>query len=374
MKLVMLGDLQSHNWKRYPETDKDGNNLRLMDTVNELGRIRKLSTKNKVDAVAVLGDIFEARNTLDVTVLNAVYRAFYDFVDHGMKLILLVGNHDRTDVGREHALEVFKPFCEVIERPTTLKIAGAELVAIPFHPRTAALRRAIQMCVTRDTKLLLMHTAIKQLQMPDGKTWGEGIALDDIPRHVLAMLGHFHRFTELRPNRVWYLGSLTQIDQGDASIDKYFAVYDSAKSKMAFYPTQGPRFVSIDVDTLPSDRKGVDNSELVEKLYYQCAGNFVTVRTLPPEVTDLAEVSDFLKKCGARHVEFGLRTTLPMSPGRVYTPTMQDAKPIDVVKTYVEETDTQLDKEELVETGVAIIEQVSTADDDLEEPMTVEYN
>lgn len=374
MKMVLIGDLQSHNWKRYPETNAEGVNLRLLDTVSELERIRKMCTKNKVDALAILGDIFEARNTLDVVVLNAVYRALYSYADHGISVILLVGNHDRTDVGTEHALEVFKPFCTVIERPSTLKIAGEEVAAIPFHPRTAVLKKALRNTVTRHTSLLLMHTAIRQFEMPGGKIWGEGIDLTDIPAHVVAVLGHYHRFTELRTNRVWYLGSMIQVDQGDASIDKYFGVYDSGKKRMSFYPTQGPRFVAVDVDTVPSVRKDADNADLVERLYTQCAGNFVTVRSVPPETHDLAEIEDFLKKCGARHVEFGLRTTLPASPGRVFTPTLTDVSPVEVIKTYVEETETHLDKAALVEAGVAIVEEVSTADDVLEEPMTVEYN
>lgn len=374
MKMVLIGDLQSHNWKRYPETDEHGVNLRLLDTIKELDRIRKMCTKNKVDALAVLGDIFEARNTLDVTVLNAVYRALYSYVDHGIPVILLVGNHDRTDVGSEHALEVFKPFCTVVERPATLTIGGEDVVAIPFHPRTAVLKKAIRTTVTPDTRLLLMHTAIRQFKMPDGSTWGEGIDLEDIPTHVVAVLGHYHRFTELRTNKVWYLGSMIQVDQGDASIDKYFGVYDSGKKRLHFYPTQGPKFVAVDVETLPSARRNADNAELVERFYTQCCGNFVTVRSIPPETQDLAEIEDFLKKCGARHVEFGLHTTLPMSPGRVFTPALADASPREVIQNYIAETDTHLDKDELVASGVAIVEQVSTADDLLQEPMTVEYN
>ncbi len=94
MRIVCVGDLQTHNWSKFPETNKDGVNLRLLDTVKELDRIRGLCVKNKVDIVCVLGDVFQARNAIEITVLNAVYKAMYAFVDHGMRVILLVGNHD----------------------------------------------------------------------------------------------------------------------------------------------------------------------------------------------------------------------------------------------------------------------------------------
>lgn len=352
----MIGDVQAHQWQRYPETDKQGNNLRLLDTVNELGRIRALCTKNKVDVVCVLGDIFEARNAIEVTVLNAVYKAFYDYVDHGIRLILLVGNHDRTDVGREHALEVFKPWCEVIDSPTTLRLPDGDIVAIPFMPNAKHVTKAIKESVTKNTKLLLLHTAVKSLKMPNGKVWGEGISLEDIPRHVYCMLGHYHRYSELRTNRVWYLGSMTQIDQGDASFDKYFAVYDSVKDKISFYNTQGPRFVSVDVDVMPN--KHDDNAELIESYYSQCFNNFVTVRSIPKEVANLAEVEDLIKKCGARHIEFGLRTQLPMSPGKIILDPINGAVPMQVIENYVSESDTPLDKEELISVGMEVMEAV----------------
>jgi DNA repair exonuclease SbcCD nuclease subunit len=356
MKVVLIGDVQSHVWQRYPETDEQGRNLRLMDTVNELGRIRQLCTKNKVDVVCVLGDIFEARNALEINVLNAVYKAFYDYVDHGIRLILLVGNHDRTDVGHEHALEVFKPWCEVVDSPTTLRLPDGDIVAIPFMPNAKRVTRAIKESVTKTTKLLLLHTAVKSLKMPNGKIWGEGISLEDIPRHVYCVLGHYHRYSELRPNRVWYLGSMIQVDQGDASFDKYFAVYDSTKDKMSFHNTHGPRFVSVDVDVMPI--KNIDNSALIEKYYSQCAGNFVTIRSIPKGVENLSEVEDLIKKCGARHVEFGLRTQLPMSPGKIILDPLKPAVAMDVIENYVEESDTPLDKEELITVGAEIIAEV----------------
>lgn len=357
MKVVLVGDVQAHQWAKFPETDKNGNNLRLLDTVKELNRIQGLCVKNKVDVCCVLGDIFEARNAIETTVMNAVYRAFYNFVEHGIRLVLLMGNHDRADVGREHALEVFKPWCEVVDIPKTLSFPDGDIVAIPFHPNSKAVVRAIKKTVTKNTKLLLLHTAVKTLQMPNGKVWGEGISLEDIPEHVHCVLGHYHRFSELRTNRVWYLGSMNHVDKGDASFEKYFAVFDSKKGKMTFHKTRGPRFVSVAVDVMPV--KDRDNSDLIENYYSQCHGNFVTVSSIPPEIVqsgDMKAVEDLLKKCGARHVEFGLRTQLPMSPGKIVLDPLNKATPMTVIENYVEETDTDLDKEELVEVGADIIQ------------------
>lgn len=369
MKVVIVGDLQTHQWAKYPETSYDGQNLRLLDTVRELRRICELCTRNKVEMVCILGDIFEARNALQVNVLNAVSKAFYEYVSNGIKLVLLVGNHDRTDVGKEHALEVFKPWCTVVDRPTVLADGDGNIVAIPFHPKPEAVVRAIENNVTNNTKLLLLHTGIQSLTLPSGKVWGDGITLQDIPLHVQCLLGHYHRHTELRTGRVWFLGSMLQVDHGDAGTDKFFALYDSDKNKVYFKPTKGPKFVTTSVEGLPDRRK--DNSELIEKYYLQVNGNFVKVDGVPPDTTEFGPVKQFLLNCGARHVEFALQTQLPQGAFPVDTQGNTIVDATNVVKRYVDETETPLDKDHLVETGVEILSVVDTVDTELEEPVDV---
>ena len=359
MKIVCIGDLQMHKYSRFPETDSEGVNLRLLDKVNELGRIRRLCTKNRVEVVCILGDIFEARNSLEVNVLNATYNAFQDYATHGIRLILLVGNHDRTDVGREHALEVFKPFCEVVDSPTTLRFSHWNIVAVPFHPSARSVRNAIRKCVTQDTRILLLHTAVKTLKMPNGKTWGEGIDLEDIPKHVLCLMGHYHRWHELRTNKVFYLGSLMEENQGDASIAKYYAVYDSERGKVDFHLSSGPKFIGVDVDELPSEKMTPATLLALEQHYAALVrGNFVTVKSIPQDCMDLGAVERYMIQCEARHVEFALKTQFPSSPPKILPESYNDPVHMDVIKTYVEDTETSLDKEQLVMDGVDIVQQV----------------
>src|SRR5262245_17740453 len=193
MRIMLVGDIQAHNWRKYPETNADGVNLRLLDIVNELDRLRKFALKTHVQALFVLGDVFEARNDLNVSVLNSIYRALRTWVQSGIRVVLLVGNHDRSGVGSEHSLEVFKSFCTVIDKPTTLNVKGGSIVLMPFMPDNARLASQIAAKVYPTTKLLLLHAAIKHFTLANGKEWGEGISLSDIPEHVTCVMGHYHR-------------------------------------------------------------------------------------------------------------------------------------------------------------------------------------
>ena len=368
MKFMFIGDLQSHAWKNYPETDEKGVNLRLLDTSNELNRLCKLAVRNSVECVFVLGDIFEARNTLDITVLNQVYRAFMTFKESNIRVILLVGNHDRTGVGNEHALEVFKPFCEVVDIPTTFPFIGGDVVAIPFHPNPKVISRAIKETVTEETKILLLHCAVKSLVMPNGRLWGDGISLEDIPKHVICLLGHYHKYAELRTGKVYYLGSMIQVDKSDAGNPKYFVVYDSSVKDrpLRFFQTKGPKFVAIDID-----RPTAGYYESLEPLV---AGNFVTVKSLPNGFNDTSAVIDSLKKVGARHVDIAVQTQFPSIMPPELSDTESNLAPVEAVEEYVEQSETNLDKDILTDVGVRIVQTVSRTVDSGDKDIDAAFN
>lgn len=377
MRVVCIGDLQAGaGMARYPETSKEGVNLRLLDTITELNRIRQLCVQNKVEAVCILGDIFDTRNVVNVVVLNHLYRSFRQYVDSGLRLILLVGNHDRADVGRENTLEVFKSFCDVVDRPTVLALHGGEVVAIPFLPNASATMRAIKTYVMPETRLLLLHTAIKNVRLPNGTVWGEGIPLDAIPTHCITLMGHYHHWQEVRKGNVYYVGSMQHVDRSDEGIDKYFAVYDSTKHAVTFQPAKGPKFVSVNVDFMPEvdlPAGRYTKEEFAETFTPQAQGNFVTVQTIPPSWEDLGAIERALYDLGARHVELSFRTQLPITPPRLLEQVEQTLETLDVIEEYVAVTETQLDKDTLIEQAVEIVEEVTGHELD-EEEMVVEID
>ncbi len=375
MRLIVIGDLHCGIYRRFPETSPDGVNLRLLDIVNELDRICQLCVKHKIETVVFLGDVFDQRNTLDVVVLNAIYKAFRSFKDSGIRLVLLVGNHDRCDVGREHSLECFKSFCDVVDVPTVLPVGDRCVVAVPFHPNPSAVVRAINQLVTSDTKLLLLHATIKGTLLPNGTSLGDGIPLAAIPEHVVCLAGDIHLHQQVR-ERVYYVGSLLQKDRGDSGQEKFFAFHDTATGILRWQRTFGPKFVSTDVLFLPNveNRDGLYSQEEFCAVHQECVqGNFVTVTKLPPDCFDVGLVERSLIGLGARHVEMALTTQLPMEPPRLLEPNTPIVVTTQVIKEYVDEAQTDLDKEALFEEGVAIVEQVSGLDD-IDDEVTVEIN
>lgn len=366
MKILCVSDLQSYEWNSYPETDERGINLRLLDTVKELKRLHDLSLKNGVKMLCVLGDIFEARSLISVSVLNAVYESLYAFHESGIKVVLLVGNHDRTSVGNDHALKVFKSFATVIDKPTTIPLDHGNLVGIPFHPRDERMRQALAKYVNTKTSLLIMHCAVKSTRLPSGKIWGQGISLDDIPVHVTALLGHFHRWTELRPGKVWYLGSLGPVDFGDASIDKFYAVYNTTNDSVSFHHSRFPQFVTLELSLKEGMQydpgRTLTPSHLdIEKYLGVIPGNFLKIKRLPMGFTDFQGLSVVLTSLGARHVRPDLESLQGLvdisgGPAEDSGPEWSSMPVMEMLEQYVDTTPHNLNSQHLVETGKSIIE------------------
>jgi hypothetical protein len=188
------------------------------------------------------------------------------------------------------------------------------MVGIPFHPNPKVIASAIKKSVTPDTKLLLLHCAINGLQLHTGSTWkDEGIEPSDIPEHCITLLGHYHRWTEVRQGKVWYIGSMGHVDFGDAGSEKFFAVYNSKRHRVQFHHTQGPKFVNLELSRReahnhpPVDRPLVPADLDLEKSLNLIAGNFVRVQYLPPGFTDLQGLQVVLKSLQARYVTFDLQ-------------------------------------------------------------------
>ena len=111
-------------------------------------------------------------------------------------------------------------------------------------------------------------------------------------------------------------------------------------------PTHGPKFVSIEVD-YPTQGFYDQIASVVE-------GNFVTVKRLPPGYNDLGAIEQHLLDVGARHVEFSTQTQFPAMP-----PSLEEVEPelslVTAVEEYVDNTETALDKPQLVGIGVQIL-------------------
>lgn len=334
MKAYIIGDLQAHAWKQF-ETDTSQVNSRLMDLINELKRIRQLAVKNKVTNVFILGDVFEERGKIDVVVLNMLYREFLKFKKQNIKVITLVGNHDKVPLGDFHSLEVFQDVCTVCDEPTVYKFRGAKVLAIPFQAESKDTVKALKK-FGRDVDMILMHTAVRGAKLDSGKTWDEGIRLKHIPKKPYVFMGHDHSFKQLR-KRVWYVGSLLHVDWGDAGKEKFFVEWNS-KNKPVFHHTEGPVFKQFKVPETTRLKKTLRSLK-------NCSGNFVRIY-YAGSFTDFSKIKRIVTRLlKARYVEVFPETHI-LTAEELHQTINYDLDP--VLKKYVKKLPKSIRKEAFI--------------------------
>lgn len=345
MKAFIVGDLQASIWGQ--QVTPDGVNQRLMDLIEQLYRIRDLANQRNVRWVFIVGDIFEERGKLDVVVLTLLLRCLWSFKKFDIQVVLLVGNHDRIPAGEFHALEILRrSVAHVIDKPTMLMCDKVNVLALPYDPEPRNTAKKLRQR-GKDAELILMHVAVKGVRLPSGERWSEGIRLKHIPKKPTVLMGHDHHHKKLR-KKVWYVGSLLQLDWGDVGIDKVFAEYNSKTKSVTWHPSSGPKFINYNA------KKSKKIVEILlsrpRKLYKKFKGNFVRFYFDGPSETAGKLKRIVLLKCEARTV--GLEQT-PLATNAAATASKGE-RLHQMMKKVVDSAD-ESDRGSLLELGSSIL-------------------
>lgn len=292
MKLFFLGDLQLHAWAQYGSVGVDGINSRILDTINELHRVRKKAIKHHVDNVFIVGDIFQERGKLDVVVMISLRRCLQKFKKDSISVYLVLGNHDRVAVGNFHALEMFRDVAIIIDTPSCTSVGfehgkNIKVGIVPFMSDSKETAKAFREFKSCD--IILGHTAVQNVKLQSGKLWSDGIKLGDIPKKPFVFLGHYHTPIKLR-NRVWYLGSLLHVDWSDKGQTKTYAMWDSGK--VSFFPTHGPEFIELVISSIKD----------LNRLDCDISNNFIKVKW-GGDIGEIGKLKTILLSKKARSVE-----------------------------------------------------------------------
>ena len=223
--ITIFSDIHVH--KHSGSVEKMDECLRCLDW------IYAKSIARGADAIVFAGDLLHDRNRISVD----AYVGVYDILKRYKGLIpsyYLMGNHDMyySSQWTVSALNPLADVVEVIDRPTTVEIAGLPIDFVPYLRRTADVREMLP----RRSKVLVSHLAVENAVV--NTLWGvkyqrenelvenieeiEGGVFDGYER---VYLGHFHAYQEMGP--VTYVGSPLQLTFGEAFDEKGFLEFDT---------------------------------------------------------------------------------------------------------------------------------------------------
>ena len=273
-----------------PETGLNG---RVMDFLRRLSEVVEYALENEIDLVLFAGDAYKNRDP-NSTYRREFARRIKRLADHGVPVVLLVGNHDLPSQDRRaSSVEIFRTL-EVpnilvahrdhlhriqTRRGETLQVATGPypvrnrlLARDEYKERTIAeLDNLVQELVAENIRalaaqvdpslpaVLVGHFSVSEAKFGSERTVMLGrdvVVLKSVladPAWDYVALGHIHRHQELnrgeRPPIV-YPGSLERIDFGEEKEAKGFVVATvrRGETEWQFHPVAARRFVTIRVD------------------------------------------------------------------------------------------------------------------------------
>lgn len=306
IKFIHLADIHL-GMENYGKIDKKtGLHSRMADFLRSFDFVVDYAIKNKIDFVLFAGDAFKTRDP-SPTYVREFAKRIKKLAGLGVKVVLLVGNHDLPNaIGKANTLDIYSALevenVYVARKPEVLRFAKIngqwqpspnldkpsminqfQIAALPWIPKTQLLsaKEYERKEISESYKLMSEKLKEKVEKLANevdknflsvflghlsvaGATFGSEqkayIGSDVVlSQDVLqsgpwryAALGHLHRHQVLSQNPpIVYSGSLERVDFGEGKEDKGFILCELDTNKKAnaceykFIPVPARRFLSI---------------------------------------------------------------------------------------------------------------------------------
>jgi len=257
MRWAITGDTQFDQQLRYATINSTGLSTRLVDAVRCFEWVVEKAQEEGCDGLIILGDVFDSRTEIDVSVLDQVCRTVAAAAAE-MPVKILAGNHDsylRTP--QYTSLQVFGGMADVYDEPAV----SEGFAFMPWVEDDAAFRAGVKKLVQHGGAQVLLSHCLVEGAVPTGK--GRAIA-DLMPDHWhRIILGDVHEPISLLDGKIRYCGAPMQWHYGDAGGLRGFLIYDAADSPPVTLVenTESPRFIIVnDAD---ADLSGVRECDFV---------------------------------------------------------------------------------------------------------------
>lgn len=252
--------------------------------INFLHTLLEECKKQDIKQVFFLGDWFHIKNKLYVPPFIKSIETLKYFVEAGIQLTFLIGNHDApqqnsTDFSIIYA---FEPYGKVIPLYEWMDIGESRLHFLSYTEELP------QFEYSEDKQNILFgHLDVQKFQMDTGFECKEGFSIKDFTKFDSVFTGHFHKH-QIRENIV-YIGSPYQTRYSERFDEKGFIILDTDNVTWDFITNKdAPVFKELDIDNF-------DDEDVV--------GNFIRIKTHKNN-DKLDEIKNKLLDMGAESVDF----------------------------------------------------------------------
>ena len=261
-RLLFLAD--THLGFDHPVRPRVERRRRGPDFLENFRRVLTAAVEQQVDLVLHGGDLF-FRSKVPAAIVDTVYSELLEFAGHGIPLVIVPGNHERSRLPTSLFLQ--HPSIHVFDAPRTFtfKLGGARVAIGGFPSVRRDVRDGFRKVVaatglddtTADTRLLCMHQTVEGASVgPRGYTFRDGhdvIRQRDLPTSCDAVLaGHIHRHQIIEVARdgsrsmpVVYPGSTERTSFAEAAETKGYCRLEFERSTEGVWRLARTGFVAL---------------------------------------------------------------------------------------------------------------------------------
>jgi len=301
--------------------------------------------KNGIDTVIHLGDVMDRRKFVSYKIAKDFRERFIQrFVDMGVTLHMMVGNHDTfykntNDVNSlAELVEGRYPKMFVYPDPTTVDFDGTPICFIPW---ICAENYADTMNHIKDTKaqVAMGHLEINGFEMHAGHFAENGYSKGFLNKFDTVFSGHFHKKSD--DGHVYYLGNTCQMTWSDNGCPKGFHVFDTNTRELERIVNPYTIFEKVYYDDSTTDYSAFDVLTLKDKF----------VKIVVVNKKDFYQFDRFVDKVlhesGAHEIKI-VEDFSELDAENVDDAIIENAEDnMTLIERYIDELDVDLDKKRL---------------------------
>jgi DNA repair exonuclease SbcCD nuclease subunit len=247
-KIVLISDIHYHLFQAF---SPDGGRSRLADISSVVQQCHDHCVRNNIEQVAILGDIFEKRGTIESIVYNTFTTDLKRFLNSGIKVYIIPGNHDQDLISNAtwsnslEPLSGLSPNLKIISEPELVAVAGKRVLFVPYIHAVNELQRRL---TGSNAEYAFVHAGIAGARLIDSDyRVRDGLDLATID-NIPIFSGHYH--TPQTIGNAVYLGSPIHHSFNDSGQQKSFIELDLNTEIYSRINTVYPRFIKMQIEKL----------------------------------------------------------------------------------------------------------------------------
>lgn len=299
--------------------------------------------EHNITQIVHLGDYYDNRKFVNFKALNDNRECFLEVLrSEGITMDIFPGNHDvyykNTNelCSLKELLGHYMNEVNIIMDPKVMEYDGCRIALLPWinNENYADSMKFVQNC---DASILFGHLELTGFDMMKGVQNTHGMDASAFSRFEMVLSGHFH--TKSNQGNVTYLGSQMEFTWADAHDNKYFHIFDTETRTLTPVRNHITMFEKVVYDDSKTDYNSVSIDHLHNKFV-----KIVVAKKEDPYIFD--RFIDRIQQLGVHDLKIA-ETFDEFIGGNVSDDGISVEDTTDLLNSYVENVETDLDKEKI---------------------------